>query len=180
MQKEWGEFVQLHEQSHGPNPPLASLAYHWLGSALAKAQPQPFYFGPSRTRLRDGPGAMAALEKSIALDPCHLAPHLKLCELYEALKLTSQRNRLLDAMTVRFPDRKEVLLQAGRGCLDREAFHKGLEYLERALELDRLDPAIPDAMAIGRLRLAFQSSEGRLDQARQTWERSRTGPRQTG
>jgi tetratricopeptide (TPR) repeat protein len=79
----------------------------------------------------------------------------------------SDRNRLLDRMTARFPAEKKVLLLAGKACVERKAYKRGLDYLDQALMLDRLDPAIPDHLVKTRLLQAreyFQKS--RADDAR--------------
>jgi hypothetical protein len=113
------------------------------------------------------------LQKSIEMDPANTAAHLKLCAVYEAMSRGSERNRLLDTMTSRFPDNKEVLLLAGVGCLDRKAYVKGLEYFERALQLDRLDPKIPDLIVSSSLRLARQNfAKGRLESGRAALRRA--------
>ena len=173
----WREFLALLNKLHGPNPRRDSLGLTWLGEQLAEeAQedfgPMPFFLGGSRRRsgLRDGRRAVAALKNAAESDQANLDAHLKLCEVYRKLGETSQRNHFLDHMAERFPDRKEVLLLAGTGCLDRNALKKGIEYLERALALDRLDPAIPDALVTGRIRRAVEQYQGgRLEPARQTW-----------
>jgi tetratricopeptide (TPR) repeat protein len=167
LRMKWEKFLLMHEQLYGPNPGLASRAYAWLGGTLATPRSATIFFRSSRADMRDSRGAIQVLQKSIELDPSNLPPHLKLCQVYETLKMTSERNRLLDVMTARFPDNKDVLLQAGRGCLDRKAFVKGKDYLERALQLDRLDPLIPACLATARLRLAIQYfQQSRADKAR--------------
>ncbi|HYV30676.1 MAG TPA: hypothetical protein VEO53_06150, partial [Candidatus Binatia bacterium] len=175
LRTKWESVLREHERTHGANPLLASLAYGWLGEVLGRAR-RPGLFGSGsggKAPLRDAPGAIDALQKSIALDPANLAAPLRLCAVYEALKMNSERNRLLDSMTARFPYSKEVLVLAGAGCLDRQAYLKGLEYLEQALQVDRIDPAVPDLMVSGLERLArlhFQKS--RVDEARATLARA--------
>jgi tetratricopeptide (TPR) repeat protein len=168
----WVGFLQAEEKLHGPNPRLASLVYGQLGQDLAEADEPPLPFSDEKPRLLDPEGAVEYLNKSIDLDPANLEAHLKLVEVYEKLDRSSERIHLLDLMADRFPDRKEVLLQAGRGCLDRGAFIKGLAYVERAFEFDRLDPQIPDTLALGYFNLAAQYySQRRFEDARQTLDR---------
>lgn len=172
LKKDWLRFLQAHEKLHGPNPRLASLAHGWLGEQLSATRHTLFGFG--RPQIRDRNGAIEALCKSIALDPSNLRSHLTLCELYGRLKLHSDRNRLLDQMTRRFPENKEVLIQAARGCLERNACKKGLQYLERVRQRDRLDPAIPELMVEGLLQQARQQfQQKRPELARQSLERAR-------
>ncbi|MGH7947011.1 MAG: tetratricopeptide repeat protein, partial [Opitutaceae bacterium] len=126
-------------------------------------------FLPGRPQLRDSQGAVEVLCRSIELDPANLAAHLQLGAVYEAQKKNSERNRLLDEMTARFPDDKQVLVQAARGCIGRNAFGKGLDYLARARQLDQLDPLIPELTTTALQRLARQQfQQRRPDKARQT------------
>ena len=155
----WEEFLKIHEQLHGPHPRMASLVYGRLGHAAA-TQPQSSFvsfFGDSSPP--DVACAIAPLEKSIALDPANLDAHLELCRVFETSKMASQRNRLLDTMTARFPENKTVLVAAGRGCLDRQAYSKGLDYLNSAYQLDRLDPLIPELIVLAKVKLARQAYE---------------------
>jgi tetratricopeptide (TPR) repeat protein len=71
-------------------------------------------------------------------------------------------------MTARFPAEKKVLMLAGQACLERKAFTRALEYLARALALDRLDPAIPDNLVKVRLLQAREFfRKSRPDDARE-------------
>ncbi len=163
----WENFLRLEEQLHGANPRLTSLVYGKLGAVGAKPRAPSLFSGPSPV-LRDSKGAIEALQKSIALDPANLEAHLALCRVFEAARLAGERNRLLDTMTERFPRNKAVLVQAARGCMDRQAYAKGLGYLADALELDRIDPAIPELMVAAKLKMAQQSYDRQhLDKARQ-------------
>ncbi|MCL5096011.1 MAG: hypothetical protein M1608_00445 [Candidatus Omnitrophica bacterium] len=180
LQDLWNGFMQNHQKLHGRNPKLASLAYAWLGKVFAEPEEFGGYFSP-RTELRYSEGAIDALERSIDLDPGNLQAHLSLCEVYRSLKKTRERQRLLDRMTRRFRDNKDVLIQAGAECLERQAFVKGLDYLDRALELDRLNSAVANMLAFGRLKLAHQyfidkrpkRARQALDQA---WEKVTADP----
>lgn len=96
-----------------------------------------------------------------------MAAQLKLCEIYKRTNRKSERNRLLDALAARFPDDKKVLFQAGRGCIERKAYQKGIQYLDRAVQLDRIDLSIKDAIVEARQRQARQLyREKRLEKAR--------------
>jgi thioredoxin-like negative regulator of GroEL len=168
LREDWEGYLRQHERLHGPNPRFASLAYGWLGEKLAAENaPTGFFFGRQRG-MRDAAGAVETLRRSIELDPENLPAHLALCTVYGALKQTSERNRLLDTMTQRFPDDKQVLLRAAEGCLARKAFVKGLDYLARARQLDALDPLVLQLLAISHRRLARQHfQQHRPDKARQ-------------
>jgi tetratricopeptide (TPR) repeat protein len=168
----WERFLGARGRLYPPNPHLAALAYGWAGEKLA--QPQPggrsgaYQQGP---RMINGPVARECLERAIEFDPGYLPAYLVLCKVFETLNRTAERNRLLDEMTRRFPEEKPVLIEAARHCLERKAFTKALDLLERARGLDRLDPQIPTLMALARIRLArryFQ--DRRTDKARQVLE----------
>jgi tetratricopeptide (TPR) repeat protein len=169
LDQKWRLFVSLLNRLHRPDAERDALALTWLGQQFAQetAAPGPFAFGRVEPQMRDATRAIDALEEAITLDAANLEAHLALCSVYERLKRPSDRNRLLDAMTKRFPERKEVLVRAGLLCLERKAFTKGLDYLERARELDRLDPLIPESIVRARTHIALQAFEKqRLDQAR--------------
>lgn len=170
VKRDWEEFIRLLGEAGGCDPRLQSMAYLWLGKRLSAERPG---HGPvSDTVLLDGPGARAALEKGTDLDPANLDAHLRLCRVLEQLNLKSVRNRLLDKMTIRFPDNKDVLVQAGRACLERKAFKKAWEYLERAREANRLDPLLPELLVTAADGLATeQFKAGRADKGRQTLAR---------
>lgn len=172
LRADWNSFLIQHEKLHGDNPRLMSLALGWLGEQLMATRP--VLFGYRRPPMRDQAGALESLCRSVQLDPQNLPSHLHLCDLYGHLKMRSDRNRLLDQMTERFPDNKEVLIQAARGCLERSACKKGLQYLERVRERDLLDPVIPGLMVEGLLQQARQQfQQKRPEPARASLERAR-------
>jgi tetratricopeptide (TPR) repeat protein len=164
---DWERFLRMRQSLYPANPRFASLVYGCLGQRLAKLETNPYSWG-SPPRPMDGPGAVACLRKAVALDPNNLAAHLRLVDLYTTLKQLPERNRLLDQMVGRFPDETRVLIDAAIGCIDRAAYTKGLGYLERARELDQLDPRIPDLIVRARRQLAQQHfKQRRPDKARQ-------------
>ncbi|MSU62591.1 MAG: hypothetical protein EXS31_09365 [Pedosphaera sp.] len=169
----WEGYLTSLRGMHGANARRDSLAYGWLGEVLGEVLPaQPFYHH-KKPRLRSATGAIDALKKGIELDPSNVSAHLRLCAVYGAANRQSERNRLLDTMTTLFPDNKEALLIAGTGCQERKAFVKGLEYFERARQLDRIDPRIPDAIVSCSIRLARQHYEkGRLEPGRRVLARA--------
>lgn len=145
---EWEQYLRLRERLYGENPQFASLVYGRLGEHFAALEPNPFQFG--QVRPVDGKEAVACLRKAITLDPNNLEAHLALANVYGTLRQLRERNRLLDGMVKRFPNEERVLIQAGATCIDRQAYVKGLDYLERARRLDQLDPQIPQLMVTAR------------------------------
>lgn len=166
LRDDWEIYLAERQMLHGTNARLLSLAHGWLGERLAMVRPaRGFHSGPPK--LRDPQGAVEALRRSIELDATNRAAHLQLCAVYDALSKNSERNRLLDTMTARFPDDKDVLLHAAEGCIERRAFAKGLDYLARARQLDQLDPRIPEATVAALQAQARQHfRQGRLEKAR--------------
>jgi tetratricopeptide (TPR) repeat protein len=171
VKSNWEGFILAHEALYGPNRRLASMAYTRLGKELSMTRSDPGPFGPhpGRARLRDAKGARESLLKAIELDPGNLPAYLQLSAIYGALNQRSERNRLLDHMVKRFPEEKQVLLEAAAGCFLRKAFIKGLEYLAHARRLDRLDPHIPEVAIQAHRSLARQQfQKAQLAKARQT------------
>ena len=156
MRDDWAHYLTLLDRLHRPNPRRSSIGYGWLGEQLAKPTAGYGLFRASAGSPLDAKGAVAALQKAIALDPNNLPAHLALTSLYGTLDKTSERNHLLDDMSERFPEEKPVLLEAARRCIERKAFVKGLDLLERARHIDRIDPVIPELMVTARLRHARQ------------------------
>lgn len=168
LRSDWERYLSLLDRLRGPNPRRASIGYGWLGEQLAQPPSEVGWFGP-RSDLRDAGAAIECLRKAIALDPNNLPAHLKLVSIYGTLARIAERNRLLDEMCKRFPEEKAVLLEAARRCLERKVFVKGLDFLERARQLDRIDPVIPELIVSARRQLARQYfQQQRTDQARQT------------
>lgn len=153
--EEMENFLGIRRRVHGEDRAVDSLAYEWLGNVMSAndepISPFGFIIHQRTQRMRNSRLAQELLEKAIALDPGNLSASLKLCEVYGANQQGSDRNRLLDRMSSQFPDEKQVLLLAGQGCLERKAFKKGIDYLEKALSIDQLDPSIPDQLVYARL-----------------------------
>ena len=129
----------------------ASLVLERVGSLFAQVIHQSS-ISSQKERFLDANSAKKLLRESIQHDPSHLAPYLKLLEVLDFEQDTSERNQLLDEMTLRFPAEKAVLLRAGRSCIERKAYAKGVDYLEQAHELDALDPAISGALLTALMR----------------------------
>lgn len=173
LKEKFRQYIRLLNRCHGPNPQRDSLAFIWLAERLSEEKLPTTIFGWAMfgcPEAWDPEGAKDAYEKSIEIDPDNLEAYLGYCKLLEESNELSVRNRLLDTMSRRFPDRKEVLLRAGLLCLERKALNKGLGYLERVYEQDRLDPAVSRGLIEGYLQLARRHAEkGRLEEARKSW-----------
>lgn len=163
LKEKWTEYLAGCAKAHGYSARLISIGYAWLGETLMAVESAPW----DDQSLRDGDGAIEMLKRSIELDPKNARAHLLLCWVYDHEGMKSERNRLLDVMTERFPDDKEVLLRAGRGCIERKAYAKGIAYFEQAQGLDRLDPRPVDELADAQMRLATQCfQKGQIEKGR--------------
>jgi hypothetical protein len=173
--EQWDQYLRLRDRIDGPNDCLSSIAYEWLGTVLLGLDRKTMWdsglrLGPLRETSKVK-AALDSLEKSARLDSGNFQGQLLLVHLYDRLKQHGNRNRLLDQMTSRFPENKRVLFLAGNRCIERKAYVKGLTYLTKALEQDRLDPDIPETIVIARTLYAFeQYRRGRINEARKTLE----------
>ena len=168
--EQWAKFLAARAKVRHPNPKLEAVAYCWLGEKLAEPMPE----GSAAQHLEGFPRMRSPargrdyFQKAIDLDPDLLPAYLRLSQVYAALRQTRERNRLLDEMTRRFPAEKAVLLQAADRCRERKTFPKALDLLERARNLDRLDPLIPAMIVLCRRQFAWKHfAQGQPDKARQ-------------
>ncbi|RYD77416.1 MAG: hypothetical protein EOP84_15560, partial [Verrucomicrobiaceae bacterium] len=155
----WADFLK-HFASDPRRAKLTSLAWFAVADRLLRdeAEDEPFGFG-SRSEKKKRATATRLLKESIENDPENLAASLRLLEIYKSDKKSAEQNRLLDEMTRRFPNQKDVLIQAGIGCIERKTYVKGLAYLEKARELDPLDPQVALLTVNGQIRMARQQYE---------------------
>jgi tetratricopeptide (TPR) repeat protein len=114
------------------------------------------------------------LEESVNADPSYELTSMKLLDVYEQLKLKSERNKLLDKMVKQFPDSDVVLLKAGSACLDRGVYVKGLAYLEKARAASPLNNEIAAKIRQGLVQKAVahykKGGEADVKKARATFE----------
>jgi len=140
----WPLYVDSRERLLGSSARFVAMSH--FARALHEEPEEfivnPFWPGSMSPSPAEFEPAIRALKAAIDADPSFQDAPLKLLSVYRRLRRRSEANRLLDQMTKRFPDSKEVLFEAGRACLDRKAHAKGLKYLGRARELDPVDPGI--------------------------------------
>ena len=97
--------------------------------------------------------ALWVLDAVYERTPKQLAAALDLLLAHETLDETRESLRLLETMSGQFPTDKAVLRKAGSVFLEQGAFGKGLEYLERARQLDPLDPEVLGGIVRGHTEL---------------------------
>jgi hypothetical protein len=158
----WRMFLQFCPAEGPLSAKIISLVLEQVGDYCAqREEAQPFFFRQEGERLRDAHGAIRLFEESIECDPSNLGAYLKLLDVYQFAERNNDRNRLLDQMALLFPKDKAVLLHAGRESLKRNAYVKGIQYLERAHSLDALDPEVLQTLVSAYTRLARQHYEKR-------------------
>ena len=133
----WLDFARIDQKLGGEDPERMCEALLWLADAFADTSPDPRYMFWAKPKLliRDKRRALELFERASQLRPDHLNTQLKVCEALNGLGEKAKRNRLLDDMVKRFPQSKEVLVIAGKRCIERNALVKGLGYLRNAREL---------------------------------------------
>jgi tetratricopeptide (TPR) repeat protein len=179
----WGEFLAAYESCYGRNDRLASRVHARIANDLlvraSRNRPEKWEFKLIRKH------ASASLER----DGRYLPAYWDLLQAYSATGMHRERNKLLDKLTLQFPEEKMVLLEAGRRCAERKAFVKGIAMLEKALALDPLDSELIGAFveALGeqafhlykkhdlkRGRACFEKMEPHLVDSLENFERGRT------
>jgi thioredoxin-like negative regulator of GroEL len=171
----WRMFLQFCPADDPLSGKIASLVLERVGAHYAQRdEASPFFFGEEGERMRDAQGAIRLLEESIERDPSNLSAYLKLLDVYAFTKQHDDRNRLLDRMAQLFPKDKAVLLRAGRESLERKAYLKGIQYLERAHSLDPLDPEILQTLVSTYTHLSRQQYKKRnVNKGRHTFDLAR-------
>lgn len=166
----WLAFIQAREKLLGKSPRFLALCHYFR--ALSEQPPAEFFF--DKPGEDDFDATIRLLKLSATADPTFEDAPVTLLRIYRTLKLTPKVNQLLDEMTDRFPESKTVLLEAGRGCLDRKAYQKGLTYLEKARRIDPLDADVQTQIRRGLRAKAEAHFEkpgaSQVDKGRKTFE----------
>jgi tetratricopeptide (TPR) repeat protein len=105
------------------------------------------------------------------LCPDDMEACMKLLMVYEKANKKSQFNKLLEKLSLLFPDDKNILIRAGLDCINRKAFSKGVKFLERARELDSLDGTIKNHLGYAYLLEALNFfDKGKIAKGRSVYE----------
>ena len=140
IQKGWQSCVELWNLAHGPDPLRDSMLWQRAGNDLADlvGEDEAHAFFSSKP---DYSRARAMMQKAVERDPANESAWMDLVELAARDNDQKTVNKLLDDLSQRFPDNKQVLLRLGVRAVERKAFGKGLTALRKALALDPLDHA---------------------------------------
>lgn len=165
----WTHYFRARERVLGSSPRFYALCHY--SRALAQRPCDFAHFAAGEAEHRR---CVRSLQRSSEADPTFEDAPVLLLEIHRKLNHTSEANRLLDEMTERFPQSKTALLEAGRACLKRKAYAKGLSFLRRAREIDPLDRSILAAIAEALEATATahyrKGSSGQVEKARHTFE----------
>ena len=173
----WQDFIRRYQHFYGEHKRLNSLIYAHLGALFAREmrdrEMSPFHLPACLDAERDELEILDPEEAekyfllSIEADEQNSQAWLDLLDLYGNVSWKAKRNRLLDDIVKRFPDDKDALLKAGAGCWERHAWHKGLKYFRRALDLDPLDGFVQEKFMLSTARLALELvSKGKVERCR--------------
>ena len=169
----------IHKEVHRAK----ALVYTHLGDLFRKEETQDdddinfFLFRPKKRQktLRDARLAESCYIKSIAADPNDSKGWFGLLALYEIIGKKPKINKTLDDIIKRFPEEKNALFKAGLRCVERNALVKGLNYLERAIELDPVDSLLKESFIVACIKVAKHYAEnGHMDKGRSVLEKAQT------
>ncbi|MEO0017074.1 MAG: hypothetical protein RLZZ522_357 [Verrucomicrobiota bacterium] len=158
----WRLLIELWRKCHGPDRQRDSLAWRWLGDALATPVEgdKPFDNDLAEER-KNAAKAIKAYETSIDADESNDAAWLGLVSLLIRQGETKRSNKMLDELVKKFPHNKGILMLAGDNANARKSFAKGANILRAALALDPLDRALKTRIVVAlTLRVREASRKG--------------------
>ena len=162
----WDNFLMSHERVYGENAHLKAIVYARLGNFFSiEEKDDSCFFSPFRREKRHIPQlrnfglAKKYYEEAVKLNPGDRDQHFSLLRFYEKTGEKAKLNRELDEIVRLFPEDKESLFKAGLGCIDRNAFQKGMKYLEQALKLDPLDGNLRESFIVACIKTALKHAQ---------------------
>lgn len=171
---QWEHFLELPSSPYSGLPKVQALVYGRLGDLFSQevpyANPFSFFFNRRRRKqveFRDPELARHCYEKSLEADPDSKETQLAMIAFLEKSNDSAAVNRLLDQMIKQFPDEKAVLFKAGVRCIERKAFVKAMNYLEKALALDPTDRTARETYILACIRAAHNYAlKGKTEKSR--------------
>ncbi|MCB1225907.1 MAG: hypothetical protein KDK99_08875 [Verrucomicrobiales bacterium] len=158
----WKEVQRIMEVKLRPNPVRSAVGLAGVAEQILNHPDSDFsgYGQPEENPL--------AIARKLLEESTRIAPQLKenglaLLRVLTEMKDHSARNKLLDQLSVRYPDSKEVLLWAGTQAVERKAFGKGIKSLRAACTLDPLDSNARQTLLWGLISQARDLSKKKKD-----------------
>ncbi len=144
--------IEEWNRCEGKDPQRSSMIEQWLAHNLieaARGDPRVGFRGRLDGGYRGGTAKLirAALEKAVEYDPDNEQAWFSMLEFFEDFGDKPGRNRLLDDLSKRFPENKDILFRTGALAIERKAFIKGLKALQKARSLDPLDRNVQGVIA---------------------------------
>ena len=166
----WRVLIELWQKCHGPDRQRDSLAWRWLGDALATPGELNNPFGRNLAEERKNAAkALKAYETSIDADESNEAAWLGLVSLLIRQGETKRSNKMLDELVKKFPRNKGILVLAGDNAIARKSYAKGSGILRTALALDPLDKALKERIVVA-LTLRVREANRKAAPAAALWE----------
>ena len=158
----WRQLIELWQKFHGVDRQRDSLAWCWLGDALAIPAERNNPFDDDFTEgPKNAAKAIKAYETSIDTDESNEAAWLGLVSLLIRQGETKRSNKMLDHLVKKFPHDKGILMLAGDNANARKSYAKGIAILRAALALDPLDRALKTRIVVAlTLRVREASRKG--------------------
>jgi len=162
LDQTWRLLIELWQKRHGADPQRDSLAWCWLGDALATPAERDNPFDDhSAEERKNAAKALKAYENAVEADESSEAAWLGLVSLLIRQGESKRSNKMLDELVKKFPRNKGILILAGDNAIARKSYAKGIGMLRTALALDPLDKAIKDQIVIAlTLRVREASRKG--------------------
>ena len=161
--KSWENFLHTYNAVYEENDHLKAIIHSHIGDVFStKIESEEDIFSifarhKSKSLLLRNPGlAEKNYEESILLNPACQKTYFSLLKLHEMTKETTKVNRKLDEIIQLFPDNRDALAKAGKNCIMRKSFQKGVKYLEHAVALNPLDKSLCESLITAYIKTAYK------------------------
>ena len=144
----WRLVIEMWRNCHGPDRQRDSLAWQWLGDALANPSELNNPFDDDAESRKNAAKAIKSYEKAIEADETNEAAWLGLASLLIRQGETKRSNKMLDELVKKFPRNKGILILAGDRAIARKSYAKGIAILRSALALDPLDKDLKERTVV--------------------------------
>jgi len=166
----WRLCIALWQNIHGQDRQRDSLAWQWLGDALANpAELDDPFDDEGGDKRRIAAMAIKAYENAIETDGTNEAAWLGLVSLLTRQGEIRRGNRMLDELVKKFPRNKGILILAGDRAIARKSYVKGLAILRTALALDPLDKDLKQRIVVA-LTLRVRDASRKRAPTAALWE----------